>query len=138
MGFSWQEYWNGLPCPPPGDLPSPGIEPRSPALQADSLLLSHWVKFLIKVPSQPQVVSRTPTCKSLQIAQHLSIFSVRILNHHLLKCQPEPTLGPVGNETQPAFPTLATCPLELSLFTSNSFSLCKQDKFSVLEANLLL
>ena len=38
MGFSSQEYWSGLPCPPPGDLPSPGIEPRSPALQVDSLL----------------------------------------------------------------------------------------------------
>ena len=37
MGFSRQEYWRGLPCPPPGDLPNPGIEPRSPTLQADSL-----------------------------------------------------------------------------------------------------
>ena len=37
-GFSRQEYWSGLPCPPPGDLPNQGIEPRSPALQADSLL----------------------------------------------------------------------------------------------------
>ena len=37
MGFSRQEYWSGLPFPSPGDLPSPGIEPRSPALQADSL-----------------------------------------------------------------------------------------------------
>ena len=33
-----QEYWSGLPCPPPGDLPNPGIEPRSPGLQVDSLL----------------------------------------------------------------------------------------------------
>ena len=41
MGFSRQAYWSGLPFPPPGDLPDPGIEPRSPALQADSLLLSH-------------------------------------------------------------------------------------------------
>ena len=32
MGFSRQEYWNGLPFPSPGDLPNPGIEPRSPAL----------------------------------------------------------------------------------------------------------
>ena len=32
-----QEYWNGLPFPFPGDLPNPGIKPRSPALQADSL-----------------------------------------------------------------------------------------------------
>ena len=36
--FSGQEYWSGLPFPSPGDLPVPGIEPRSPALQADSLL----------------------------------------------------------------------------------------------------
>ena len=37
MGFSRQEYWRGLPFPSPGDLPDPGIEPRSAALQADSL-----------------------------------------------------------------------------------------------------
>ena len=44
MGFSRQEYWSGLPFPFPGDLPDLGIEPRSPvapALQADSLPLSH-------------------------------------------------------------------------------------------------
>ena len=35
--FSRQEYWNGLPFPSPGDLPNPGIEPGSVALQADSL-----------------------------------------------------------------------------------------------------
>ena len=39
MGFPRQEYWNGLPCPPPGDLPDPGFEPTSPVTlaQADSL-----------------------------------------------------------------------------------------------------
>ena len=37
MGFSRQEYWTGLPLPSPGDLPNPGAEPRSPALQADAL-----------------------------------------------------------------------------------------------------
>ena len=37
MGFPRQEYWSGLPFPPPGDLPHPGIEPASPVLQADSL-----------------------------------------------------------------------------------------------------
>ena len=41
MGFSRQGCWSGLPCPPPGDLPDPGIEPQSPVLQADSLPLSH-------------------------------------------------------------------------------------------------
>ena len=38
MGFSRQEYWSGLPFPSPGDLPDPGIEPRSPSLQAETLL----------------------------------------------------------------------------------------------------
>ena len=36
-GFSRQEYWSMLPCPPPGNLPDPGIEPWSPTLQVDSL-----------------------------------------------------------------------------------------------------
>ena len=52
MGFSREEYWSRLPCPPAGDLPNPGIEPVSPvapALHMDSLRLSHqgspiWVK----------------------------------------------------------------------------------------------
>ena len=40
MGLFWQEYWSGLPCPSPGDLPNPGIKstsPASPALQADPI-----------------------------------------------------------------------------------------------------
>ena len=37
MGFSRYEYWSGLTRPSPGDLPKPGIKPRSPALQADAL-----------------------------------------------------------------------------------------------------
>ena len=44
IGFSRQEYWSGLPYPPPGDLPDSGIEPvcpAAPALQVDSLPLSH-------------------------------------------------------------------------------------------------
>ena len=39
-GFSGQESWSRLLCPPPGDLPNPGMEPRSPALEADSLPLA--------------------------------------------------------------------------------------------------
>ena len=37
MGFPSQEYWSGLPFPSPGDLPNPGIKPKSPALQAEAL-----------------------------------------------------------------------------------------------------
>ena len=52
MGFSRQEYWSGLPCPPPGDPPNPGTEPGSPALQADSLLP--------EPPGQPPKHTRPP------------------------------------------------------------------------------
>ena len=45
-GISRQEYWSGLPFPPPGDLPDPGIKPMSPALQADSLTAEPLGKFL--------------------------------------------------------------------------------------------
>ena len=43
--FSRQEHWSGLPCSPPGDPPNPGIEPRSPTLQADSLPSELPVQF---------------------------------------------------------------------------------------------
>ena len=52
MGFSRQEYWSGLPVPPPGDLPNPGIEPWSPALQADALTS--------EPPGKPQEVVPKP------------------------------------------------------------------------------
>ena len=56
IGFSGQEYWSGLPCPPSGDLLDPGIKPTSPALQVDSSLLSHWGSpKVIKSSSQPEV-----------------------------------------------------------------------------------
>ena len=50
MRFSRQGYWSTLPFPSPGDIPNPGIEPRSPTLQADSLLteLQGLVKKIIK------------------------------------------------------------------------------------------
>ena len=48
MGFSRQEYWSGLPFPSPGDLPDPGIKPRSPALQVDALLIELRGKPTVK------------------------------------------------------------------------------------------
>ena len=57
MGFSRQEYWSGLPCPSQEDLPDPGIKPRSPALQADSLLFEpRGEQFLLKKQQQQQLL----------------------------------------------------------------------------------
>ena len=63
-GFSRQEYWSGLPHPPPGDLPDPETEPASPAspvLHADSLPLSHKGS-----PVTAPILSQTPLCISIQ------------------------------------------------------------------------
>ena len=57
MGFSRQEYWNGWPCLPSGDLPDPGIEPASPASPAlfvDSLPLSHRGSPNLNIPRVKQ------------------------------------------------------------------------------------
>ena len=51
-GFSRLEYWSGLPRPPPGDLPDPGMEPGSPALKVDSLLA--------ELPGKPPVLLHLP------------------------------------------------------------------------------
>ena len=59
VGYSRQEYWSGLPFPLPGDLPNPGIEPGSPALQTDALLSepvnsNYLENYLINLnPSSP-------------------------------------------------------------------------------------
>ena len=60
MGFLRQEYWSGLSCPLPGDLPHPVIEPPSPALQVDSLMLSQqgWAALAyIREVGRPDVVT---------------------------------------------------------------------------------
>ena len=51
MGFSRQEYWSGLPFPSPGDLPYLGIEPESPALEADNLTSEPPGKPGLRVPA---------------------------------------------------------------------------------------
>ena len=57
MRFSRQESCSELPWPPPGDLPDPGIEPTSPALQMDSLLLSYQGSPMLTI--YPCIISET-------------------------------------------------------------------------------
>ena len=73
MGFSRQEYRNGLPCPPPGHLPNPGIKPRSPSLQADSL------------PAEPPGKPKNTGVGSLSHLQ--GIFPTQESNRGLLHCR---------------------------------------------------
>ena len=73
MEFSWPEYWSGLPYSPPGDLPNPGTEPRSPALQANSL------------PSESPGKPENTGVGSLSLLRW--IFPTQELNQGLLHCR---------------------------------------------------
>ena len=76
MGFFGQEYWSGLPFPSPGDLPNPGIEPMSPAWQADSLPLSHLGGTL-------QCYTYRFSSSFFFIYAYLTAFSFFLLSHPL-------------------------------------------------------
>ena len=71
--FSRLEYWSGYPFPPPGDLSNPGIKPRSPSLQADSL------------PAEPSEKLKNTGAGSLSLLQW--IFPSQELNQGLLHCR---------------------------------------------------
>ena len=73
MEFSRPEYWSGWPFPSPGDLPNPGIEPRSPTLQADSL------------PAEPQGKPKKTGMGSLSLLQQT--FPTWELDQGLLHCR---------------------------------------------------
>ena len=79
MGFSKQEDWSGLQFPPPGDLPHSGVEPWSPALQADSLLLSH-----LGSPPKEQLPSYYPFPKSMPPAPRQGLLCVQYRSSSLI------------------------------------------------------
>ena len=72
MEFSRQEYWSGLPCPSPGALPNPGMEPRSSTLQADFLPSEHQGSSelsldIVECP-RGQEGARRPESKTMEIS----------------------------------------------------------------------
>ena len=73
MGFSRPEYWSGEPFSSPGDLPNPGVEPRSPTLQVDSL------------PAEPQGTPKNTGVCGLSLLQW--IFLTQELNQGFLHCR---------------------------------------------------
>ena len=63
MAFSRQKYWSGLPFASPGDLPDPGIEPGSPALQADALLSE---PFIISIDISFEIIMKPYMYKTVE------------------------------------------------------------------------
>ena len=99
-GFSRQEYWSGLPFPSPGDVPDPGIEPGSPALQTDSLLseppgkLRKCIGLVQFSHVRLFATPWTATCRaSLSITNSQSLLKLMsiesvIPSNHLILCHP--------------------------------------------------
>ena len=104
MGFSRQEYWSGLPFPSPGDLPDPGIEPRSPALEADALTSEPPGKPITQIKIQfnsVQLLSCVRLCNPMdcstpgfpvhhQPPELLKLVSIESVmpSSHLIRCHP--------------------------------------------------
>ena len=76
MGFSRQEYWSGLPFPSPGDLPDPGIEPRSSALHADALIS--------EPPGKPQIC----ICMCIYVCVYTCIYIFSVAQLYPTLCDP--------------------------------------------------
>ena len=74
MGFSRQEYWSGLTFPSPGDLPYPGIEPGSPAFQADALTF--------EPPGKPSSLC----IYRIDYSGHLTGLESQFVGFHLVLC----------------------------------------------------
>ena len=134
MGFSRQEYWSGLPCPPPGDLPCPGtkpVSPVSPALQVDSLLLSLLGSPILNICVCVCVCAHVCTCMcvfshfihvwlfvTLWIVAHRFPLSMGFSRQEYWSGLPYPSLGDLPNSgiepESPESPALKAEPFTLS------------------------
>ena len=126
--FSRQEYWSGLPCPPPRDLPNPGTEPvslKSPALAGVLLTTIPTGEALMRyTQSQKQGILTSQLFSSRTVFQLLScvwLFTTYGLQHSRLPC---PSQSPevcsdsylwIGDAIQPSHPLLPPSPLTLNL-----------------------
>ena len=115
MGFSRQEYWSGLPFPSPGGVPDPGIKPRSPALQADSLHLSHSVAFSYII----QFSSVAQSCPTLCDPMNHSTPGLPV--HHQLPEFTQTRVRQVGDAIQLSHPLLSPSPSAPSPSQHQSF-----------------
>ena len=104
MGFSRQEYWSGLPCPPPGDLPNPGIKPRSPTLQEDSLQTEPPGKPRNTGEGSVQFTSVTQLCSTFCNPMNHSTPGLPV--HHQLLEFTQTNVHRVSDAIQPSHPLL--------------------------------
>ena len=130
MGFPRQEYWSGLPFPSPGDLLDPGIQPRPPALQMDSLPLAtqeatiflgstykqHHMSFVflcLTYISSVQFRSIAQSCPTL--CNPMDCSTQRFPVHHQLLDLAKAHVHRVSDAIQPSHPPSSPSPLAFSL-----------------------
>ena len=130
-GFSRQDYWSGLPCPPPWDLPNPGIKPRSLALQVDSLpsdppdqirldqLLSH-----VRLFATPWIAARQASLSITNSWSSLRLTSIEsaMPSSHLILCRPLLLLPPIPPSIR-VFSNESTLRMRWPKYWSFSFSI---------------
>ena len=143
-GFPNQEYCNGLPCPPPGDLPHSRIEPRSPqspALQEDPLLLSHWgsqfiffswAQLLSRVQlfAIPWTVVRWVSFSITNSRSLLKLMSIKsaMPSNYLILCIP--LLLPSIFHSIRVFSSESVLPIRWPKYWSFSFSISPSNEYS--------
>ena len=128
MEFSRQEYWSGLPSPPPGDLPDPGTEPMS--LKSTALAgvlfttIPTWKALIKYTQSQKQGILTSQLFPSRTVVQLLSrvwLFTTCGLHHARLPCPSQSSQVCsdsylwIGDAIQPSYPLLPPSPLTLHL-----------------------
>ena len=119
MGFSRQDYWSGVPFPSPGDLPDPGIEPSSPALQIRSDQSLSFVRlFATPFAARQASLSITNSGSSLRL---MSIQSV-MPSSHLILCHPLLLLPPIPPSIR-VFSNDSTLRMRWPKYWSFSFSI---------------
>ena len=97
-GFSRQEYWSGLPCPPPGDVPNPGIKPGLPHCR--------WILYLLQHHGSPRILEWVAYPFFAGSSQHRDYTGVSHIAVNSLRAEPPGKApGPrLQHETQPPIP----------------------------------
>ena len=120
MEFSRQEYWSGLPFSSPGDLPDPGIKPRSPALSVSSVQSLSCVRLL----ATPWIAARQASLSITNSRSSLRLKSIESVmpSSHLILCRPLLLLPPIPPSIR-VFSNESTLHVRWPKYWSFSFSI---------------
>ena len=136
MGFSRQEYWSGLPFPPPGDLPDPGIEPTSPASSAlaggpSGKLSSVQLLSDLRLFATPWTAARQASLPITNSCSLLKLMSIELVmpSNHLILCCPRLLLPSIFPSIR-VFSNESALPIRWPKYWSFGFSISSSNEYS--------